>query len=241
MTSKAVVFAYHDIGCTGIEALLNAGYEIAAVFTHADDPRENTFYASVARLCAERGIPLHAPEDVNHPLWLERIRQLRPDFLFSFYYRRLLGAELLACAARGAYNLHGSLLPRYRGRAPANWVLVNGETQTGVTLHRMIERADAGPILAQQAVAIDPEDTALSLHGKLRKAAGALLRDSLPLLALGVLPEVEQDESQASHFGRRTPADGLLDWHRPARQLYDLVRAVTQPYPGAFCQVGEQK
>lgn len=104
MTSKAVVFAYHDIGCTGIEALLNAGYEIAAVFTHADDPRENTFYASVARLCAERGIPLHAPEDVNHPLWLERIRQLRPDFLFSFYYRRLLGAELLACAARGAYN-----------------------------------------------------------------------------------------------------------------------------------------
>ena len=240
MTSKAVVFAYHDIGCTGIEALLNAGYEIAAVFTHADDPRENTFYASVARLCAERGIPLHAPEDVNHPLWLERIRQLRPDYLFSFYYRRLLGAELL-CAARGAYNLHGSLLPRYRGRAPANWVLVNGETQTGVTLHRMIERADAGPILAQQAVAIDPEDTALSLHGKLRKAAGALLRDSLPLLALGVLPEVEQDESQASHFGRRTPADGLLDWHRPARQLYDLVRAVTQPYPGAFCQVGEQK
>ncbi|MBF3108057.1 bifunctional UDP-glucuronic acid oxidase/UDP-4-amino-4-deoxy-L-arabinose formyltransferase, partial [Pseudomonas aeruginosa] len=159
MTSKAVVFAYHDIGCTGIEALLNAGYEIAAVFTHADDPRENTFYASVARLCAERGIPLHAPEDVNHPLWLERIRQLRPDYLFSFYYRRLLGAELLACAARGAYNLHGSLLPRYRGRAPANWVLVNGETQTGVTLHRMIERADAGPILAQQAVAIDPEDT----------------------------------------------------------------------------------
>ena len=141
MTSKAVVFAYHDIGCTGIEALLNAGYEIAAVFTHADDPRENTFYASVARLCAERGIPLHAPEDVNHPLWLERIRQLRPDFLFSFYYRRLLGAELLACAARGAYNLHGSLLPRYRGRAPANWVLVNGETQTGVTLHRMIESA----------------------------------------------------------------------------------------------------
>lgn len=102
MTSKAVVFAYHDIGCTGIEALLNAGYEIAAVFTHADDPRENTFYASVARLCAERGIPLHAPEDVNHPLWLERIRQLRPDFLFSFYYRRLLGAELNSPAPHAA-------------------------------------------------------------------------------------------------------------------------------------------
>ncbi|MDT3723329.1 formyltransferase family protein, partial [Pseudomonas oryzihabitans] len=104
--------------------------------------------------------PVHAPEDVNHPLWIERIRALEPDFIFSFYYRHLLSEEVLACAARGAYNLHGSLLPRYRGRAPANWVLVNGETETGVTLHRMVKRADAGAIVAQQRVAIAPEDTA---------------------------------------------------------------------------------
>ncbi|MEB0018607.1 MULTISPECIES: bifunctional UDP-4-amino-4-deoxy-L-arabinose formyltransferase/UDP-glucuronic acid oxidase ArnA [unclassified Pseudomonas] len=241
MNPKAVVFAYHDIGCAGIEALLNAGYEIAAVFTHADDPKENTFYGSVAQLCARKGIPVHAPEDANHPLWIERISKLNVDYLFSFYYRHLLGEQLLACASKGAFNLHGSLLPHYRGRAPANWVLVNGETETGVTLHRMVKRADAGAILAQQRVAIERSDTALTLHTKLRDAAANLLRDALPLLAQGKLTETAQDDTQASYFGRRTPADGLLDWKRPAEQLFNLVRAVTQPYPGAFCPVGEHK
>ena len=241
MSAKTLVFAYHDIGCAGIEALLAAGYQIDAVFTHADDARENRFFGSVAQLCAQRGIPVHAPEDVNHPLWIARIRELQPQFIFSFYYRHLLGEELLACARRGAFNLHGSLLPRYRGRAPANWVLVNGESETGVTLHRMVKRADAGAIIAQQRVAIDAEDTALSLHGKLREAAGELLERLLPAMLEGDFVEREQDESQASYFGRRTPADGLLDWRRPAGELHNLVRAVTQPYPGAFAPVGERK
>lgn len=241
MSAKTLVFAYHDIGCAGIEALLAAGYQIDAVFTHADDGRENRFFGSVAQLCAQRGIPVHAPEDVNHPLWIARIRELQPQFIFSFYYRHLLGEELLACARRGAFNLHGSLLPRYRGRAPANWVLVNGESETGVTLHRMVKRADAGAIIAQQRVAIDAEDTALSLHGKLREAAGELLERLLPAMLEGDFVEREQDESQASYFGRRTPADGQLDWRRPAGALHNLVRAVTQPYPGAFAPVGERK
>lgn len=241
MSSKAVVFAYHDIGCAGIEALLGAGYDIAAVFTHADDPKENNFYGSVAQLCARHGIPVHAPEDANHPLWVERIAKLNPEYIFSFYYRNLLSEPLLATARKGAFNLHGSLLPKYRGRAPANWVLVNDETETGVTLHRMVKRADAGAILAQQKVSIDRTDTGLSLHAKLRDAATALLRDALPQLALGKLTETAQDESQATCFGRRTAADGKLDWKKPAEQLFNLVRAVTQPYPGAFCAVGEHK
>ncbi|MBV1815884.1 bifunctional UDP-4-amino-4-deoxy-L-arabinose formyltransferase/UDP-glucuronic acid oxidase ArnA [Pseudomonas viridiflava] len=241
MSIKAVVFAYHDIGCVGLQALLESGYQIAAVFTHADDPAEKTFFGSVAQLCAQHDIPVHAPEDPNHPLWIERVGKLDPDFIFSFYYRQLLSEPLLACARKGAFNLHGSLLPRYRGRAPANWVLVNGERETGVTLHQMVKRADAGPIMAQQRVPISALDTALTLHGKLRKAAANLLSDALPLLARGRLPGTPQDESQATCFGRRTPADGLIDWARPATQLNNLIRAVTQPYPGAFCPVGEHK
>jgi len=241
MSSKAVVFAYHDIGCAGIEALLNTGYEIAAVFTHADDPKENNFYGSVAQLCARNGIPVHAPEDANHPLWIERIAKLNPYYIFSFYYRNLLSEALLATASKGAFNLHGSLLPKYRGRAPANWVLVNGETETGVTLHRMVKRADAGAILAQQKVIIERNDTGLTLHAKLRDAASTLLRDALPQLAQGKLTETAQDESQATYFGRRTAADGKLEWKKPAEELFNLVRAVTQPYPGAFCAVGEHK
>ncbi|WP_312270279.1 bifunctional UDP-4-amino-4-deoxy-L-arabinose formyltransferase/UDP-glucuronic acid oxidase ArnA [Pseudomonas sp.] len=239
--TKTVVFAYHDIGCAGIEALIAAQYEIAAVFTHADDPNENRFFASVAQLCARHGIPVHAPEDVNHPLWIERIRQLEPEFIFSFYYRHLLSEDILAMARKGAYNLHGSLLPRYRGRAPANWVLVNGETETGVTLHRMERRPDTGPIVSQSRVAIAQDDTAHTLHAKLREASRQLLVEILPRLAHGDVQEVTQDDSKASYFGRRTPADGELDWTRPASELYNLIRAVTQPYPGAFSFVGDRK
>lgn len=241
MSAKTVVFAYHDIGCAGIQALLDSGYDIAAVFTHADDPKENAFYASVAQLCASKGIPVHAPEDVNHPLWIERIAKLDPEYIFSFYYRNLLSEQLLTTAKKGAFNLHGSLLPSYRGRAPANWVLVNGETETGVTLHRMVKRADAGAIVAQQRVAIERSDTALSLHGKLRIAATDLLRDILPAMLQGKTSETPQNESKATVFGRRSAADGKLLWAKPAEQLFNLVRAVTQPYPGAFCAVGEHK
>lgn len=238
---KAIVFAYHDIGCAGIEALQAAGYDIQAIFTHTDAPGENHFYQSVARLAAQKSLPVYAVEDVNHPLWLERIKQYQPDVIFSFYYRQLLSQPLLDIAKKGAFNLHGSLLPHYRGRAPANWVLVNGETQTGVTLHQMTEKADAGPIVAQQTVAISQADTALTLHHKLTQAAKALLAEQLPKIKSDNVTLTPQNEAQATYFGRRTAADGEIDWQCSAKQIYDLVRAVTEPYPGAFTYVGERK
>lgn len=237
---KAIVFAYHDIGCVGLEALKLAGYEIQAVFTHSDAPGENHFYASVAKAAAEMDVPVFAPEDINHPLWVNRIRELAPDVIFSFYYRTLLSDDILQLPAFGAFNLHGSLLPHYRGRAPVNWVLVNGETQTGVTLHKMVSRADAGDIVAQSVVAIDEEDTALTLHGKCRTAAAALLAQQLPLIRSREITLTPQDESRASYFGRRTAADGLIDWHKSAREINNLIRAVTEPYPGAFTFLGER-
>ncbi|GKW37756.1 bifunctional UDP-4-amino-4-deoxy-L-arabinose formyltransferase/UDP-glucuronic acid oxidase ArnA [Pectobacterium carotovorum] len=237
---KAIVFAYHDIGCVGLEALKLAGYEIQAVFTHSDAPGENHFYASVAKAAAEMDVPVFAPEDINHPLWVNRIRELAPDVIFSFYYRTLLSDDILQLPAFGAFNLHGSLLPRYRGRAPVNWVLVNGETQTGVTLHKMVSRADAGDIVAQSVVAIDEEDTALTLHGKCRTAAAALLAQQLPLIRSREITLTPQDENRASYFGRRTAADGLIDWHKSAREINNLIRAVTEPYPGAFTFLGER-
>jgi len=238
---KAVVFAYHDMGCVGVQALLDAGFDIAAIFTHADNAQENAFFGSVARLAAERAIPVYAPDDVNHPLWVDRIAELKPDVIFSFYYRNLLGEAILGSARLGAFNLHGSLLPAYRGRAPLNWVLVNGEAQTGVTLHRMISRADAGAIIAQQAVEIADADDALSLHRKLTESAKHLLEGVLPTLKSGTFSETAQDESKASYVGRRTPEDGRLEWEKPAQTLHNLVRAVSDPWPGAFSFVGTHK
>lgn len=238
---KAVVFAYHDMGCTGIQALLDAGYDIEAIFTHPDNAGENNFFGSVARLAAEQGITVYAPEDVNHPLWVDRIRAMAPEVIFSFYYRNLLCDEILNLALKGAFNLHGSLLPKYRGRAPLNWVLVNGEKETGVTLHRMTNRADAGDIVAQQSVAIADSDVALTLHRKLCAASQTLLGDALAKIRSGQTDERVQDHSQATYVGRRTPEDGRLEWEKPAQALHNLVRAVSDPWPGAFGFVGTNK
>ncbi|HEM6740034.1 TPA: bifunctional UDP-4-amino-4-deoxy-L-arabinose formyltransferase/UDP-glucuronic acid oxidase ArnA [Citrobacter farmeri] len=238
---KAVVFAYHDMGCLGVQAVLDAGYDIAAIFTHADNPGENAFFGSVSRLAADAGIPVYAPDDVNHPIWAERISQLAPDVIFSFYYRHLLSDAILALAPAGAFNLHGSLLPKYRGRAPLNWVLVNGESETGVTLHRMVKRADAGAIVAQQRVAISSDDTAFTLHHKLCQTARRVLEQTLPAIERKETHDVQQNESEATYFGRRTPEDSFLTWNRPATTLHNMVRAVAAPWPGAFSYSGTQK
>jgi methionyl-tRNA formyltransferase len=152
----------------------------------------------------------------------------------SFYYRRLLSRELLAIPRLGGINLHGSLLPKYRGRSPVNWVLVNGERQTGVTLHYMTEQADAGDIIAQYAVDIAFEDTASTLFEKVAQAAAELFRETFPLIKAGGAPRIPQDPAQATYVAGRTPDDGRIDWDKPALVLYNLVRAVTTPYPGAF-------
>ncbi|WP_312154508.1 bifunctional UDP-4-amino-4-deoxy-L-arabinose formyltransferase/UDP-glucuronic acid oxidase ArnA [Atlantibacter hermannii] len=238
---KTIVFAYHDMGCAGIEALLKAGFDICAIFTHPDRASENHFFGSVARLAAEQGIPVFAPDDVNHALWVERIQKMAPDMIFSFYYRALLSEKILATARLGAYNLHGSLLPTYRGRAPLNWVLVNGESETGVTLHRMVARADAGDILAQERIAIADDDDAMSLHQKLVAGAKTLLSSCLPTMKQGLIDGVKQDESRASVMPGRTPEDGRIEWSLPAKSIANLVRAVTDPWPGAFGYVGTTK
>lgn len=238
---KTIVFAYHDMGCAGINALLEAGYTISAIFTHADSAAENHFFASVARIAAEQGIPVYAPDDVNHPLWVERINAMAPDILFSFYYRTLLSGDILRSARFGAFNLHGSLLPKYRGRAPLNWAIANGERETGVTLHRMVEQADAGDIIAQQPVNIDDEDNALTLHHKLVRCARHLLGDTLPAMKQGRIEGRSQNETEATVVRRRTPEDGRINWSLPARDIHNLVRAVTDPWPGAFAWAGSSK
>ncbi len=238
---KTVVFAYHNMGCVGLRSLLEQGWDITAVFTYRDDPEENVWFDSVADLAAGNGIPVYTPEDVNHPLWVEKIREMAPDFIFSFYYRDMLKQDILDIADKGCLNLHGSLLPHYRGRAPINWVLVNGETETGVTLHHMTKKPDDGDIVAQEKVSILYEDTANTLHTRMAEAAGRMLQRILPELEKGKAPRITQNPADASYFGRRTPEDGRIDWTMDAEHIRNLVRAVTKPYPGAFTFLGQKK
>jgi methionyl-tRNA formyltransferase len=235
---RVVCMGYHNIGRICLEVLIEQCQafqdDIVAVVTHADDPRENIWFASVRELAVAHFLPLYQPRDPNDPAFVAALARLEPDFLFSCYYRHMLKGPLLALPRLGALNMHGSLLPRYRGRCPVNWVLIHGETETGVTLHYMEEKPDRGDIVAQRRILIDLQDTALTLFAKMTAAAGELLRETYPLLRRGQAPRVPQDHVQASYFGRRRPEDGLIDWHQSAWEIYNLVRAVTHPYPGAF-------
>ncbi|MBN2570448.1 MAG: formyltransferase [Deltaproteobacteria bacterium] len=236
---KAVVFAYHNMGIVGLEALKHEHFDIIAVFSHEDNPDENCWFDSVVDWAGKNKIPVFCPEDVNTLDWIEKIGAMAPDVIFSFYYRNLLGKEILNVPSSGAYNLHGSLLPAYRGRCPVNWVLLNGEERTGVTLHHMVEKADAGDIVGQKEVIIDSEDTAVILYKKLCEKAKELLEELLPLIKNGSAPRYPQDLQSGSYFGGRKPEDGKIDWNRPVMQIYNLIRAVTKPYPGAFTYLPE--
>ena len=238
---RNVLLAYHDIGVVCLEELLRSGAEVSLVVTHDDQPGEIVWFRSVRDLAERHGIPVIAPPDPNAPEVVARIRALEPDFLFSAMFRRLLKAELLEIPRLGALNLHPSLLPKFRGRSPINWVLVKGERETGVTLHYMVEKADRGDIVAQRRIPIDEEDTALTLHRKAAEAARGLMRETYPLLASGRAPRIVQDSDQASYYGGRKPDDGEIDWTWPARRVYDLIRAVTHPYPGAFTWRGDRR
>lgn len=231
-TRSAVVFAYSAVGYECLKELINGGINVKAVYTHKDNPDEKLWFSSVRELAVKNNIPVYEAED---PLKeATRINEMKPDLIFSFYYRLIIPETILKLASLGAFNMHGSLLPRYRGRACVNWAVLNGETETGMTLHRMTARADRGEIIGQESVSIGPNETAHEVFLKLIPAACLLLRSHLPAIINGKAKGIEQDEGQASYFGRRRPEDGLLNWNKPARQLHNLVRAVTHPFPGAF-------
>ncbi|MCJ7748992.1 MAG: formyltransferase [Desulfobacterales bacterium] len=236
---KAVIFAYHNIGMVGLEALVQGGFDIRAIFSHLDDPDENIWFGSVAEWGKKNQIPVYCPQNINTPEWIEKIRNISPEVIFSFYYRNLLSRDILMIPSVGSFNLHGSLLPAYRGRCPINWVLVKGEQRTGVTLHHMLEGPDAGDIVGQKEVVIDFEDTAYTLYQKLCVKAKELLGEVLPLIKKGRAPRVVQNLRQGSYYGGRRPEDGKIDWSWPVMQIYNLVRAVTEPYPGAFTYLSE--
>jgi methionyl-tRNA formyltransferase len=235
MSARAVVFAYHDVGVRCLSVLLAHEVDIALVVTHRDDPRENIWFGSVEKLAREHGLPVAVPDDPAEVLL--PVRAATPDFMFSFYYRHMLPPQLLSLVRRGAYNVHGSLLPKYRGRVPINWAILHGERETGATLHEMVEKPDAGGIVDQLAVPILPDDLAIDVFRKVTTAGEIILDRSLPSVLDGTAKASPQQLSRGGYFGGRKPEDGRIDWSQPARRIHDLVRAVAPPYPGAFTEL----
>jgi methionyl-tRNA formyltransferase len=236
--SRAVVFAYHDIGVRCLEALLELGIDVALVLTHQDNVSEEIWFESVEDVAKRNGIPVITPGDANTDAVIEQVSQCRPDFIFSFYYRQMLSQELLEIPSRGAFNVHGSLLPAYRGRVPVNWAIIHGEQESGVSLHRMEIKPDAGNLLAQRAVPILRNDTAFDVFQKLKCVAEVMLIDTVPEMLAGRATETPLDLGKGSYFSGRQPEDGRINWRLPAKDIHNLIRAVAPPYPGAFFDSG---
>jgi len=231
---RILVFGYHNIGYVCLKELLRLKENVIAVITHQDDPKENIWFNSVYELAIKNNIPTFCPTNVKRKTFYEAMKKLDPEIIFSFYYRYIIPEEILKIPTYGAINLHGSLLPKYRGRCPVNWVLINGEKITGVTLHYMEKTADSGDIISQKEVPISEDDDAFTLFNKITEAALALFRDTWPLIKSGNIKRIPQDSTQATCYPGRKPEDGQIDWRRSAAEIYNLIRAVTHPYPGAF-------
>jgi methionyl-tRNA formyltransferase len=235
---RILFFGYSEMGHECLDLLLGRGDNVVALITHEDNPGEKIWFKTPAAAAREQGVPVHTPAKVNTPEWIERIAALRPDLILSVYYRNMISTKILGLAPLGAFNLHGSLLPKYRGRAPINWAVLHGEPRMGMTLHRMVRAPDAGPIVDQEGVEIGPRDTAEQAFRKVLPCGRRVLARQIDALLAGTAKETPQDDSQATYFGGRTPEDGRIAWTQTSRQIFNLIRAVTDPYPGAFTDLG---
>lgn len=237
--TTAIVCAYSPVGRAALEGLLEAGIDVKALFTYPQGEDERWFEPPAA-LAEARGIPVFKEPAFNTDEVHARIRGLAPDFLFSFYFREMIQARFLALPRLGAYNLHGSLLPRYRGRAPINWVLVKGETETGLTLHAMTPKPDDGAIIGQARLPIAWDDTALTLTLRSAEAGRALVRELAPRLVDGTAPRIDQKTlGPSTYFGGRKPEDSRLDFAMRAQEAFNEIRAVADPWPNAFLRGGQ--
>jgi methionyl-tRNA formyltransferase len=240
MSNKLVVCAYHNVGYACIEELVRLGADIKLIFTHEDSPAEKIWFKSVRELADRYGIT-YITTSINEPENLARVKKIAPDFILSFYYRDMISPEVLNLSAKGSLNLHGSYLPRYRGRVPVNWAVINGESETGATLHYMVAKPDAGDIVDQEKVEITFTDTALDVFNKVTDAAVKVIRRAWPQLVAGTARRFPMDLKAGSYCGGRKPEDGRIDWHKSAVQIYNLIRGVTHPYPGAFTGLDGKK
>jgi methionyl-tRNA formyltransferase len=231
-----VVCAYSSVGTSALEGLLEAGVDVRALYTYAQGADE-TWFTPPEVLAQSQGIPVHKAQAFNDDAVYEAIRAHQPDFLFSFYFREMIQARFLELPRLGAYNLHGSLLPKYRGRAPINWVLVKGETATGITLHAMTPKPDDGHIVAQARLPIAWDETALSLTAKAAGAGRDLVRDAIPGLVAGSSQRLDQRMmGPSTYFGGRKPADSRLGFDMTVLEAFNQIRAVADPWPNAFLE-----
>ena len=235
---------FHVEGLLALRALVECGVAVEGVVTLAQESaaqRSGNANAEYRTLCDRLGVRLHEVESINDAGSSELLQMLSLDLAFVIGWTELLRPAVLSLARVGMIGAHASLLPRYRGRAPINWALIRGERYTGNTLFWLTAGVDAGDVIEQQPIPISPYDTCASLYRRIAEANRDMILRALPALLAGQRPGHPQGSPSGPPLPRRRPEDGLLDWTRSSDEVYDFVRALTRPYPGAFTGDGAER
>jgi len=240
---RTVWVSFDTIGRECLEASAEVGAEVVGIVTLPGpvDP-DRSGQCSFDDVAARHDAALIATRDVNDLDTLNALRKLEPELVFVVGWSQLVHDPFIAIAREGVFGMHPTLLPRHRGRAPIPWAILTGLARTGVTLFEIVDAtADSGAIVGQAVIDIAPDETATTLFARLAQAHVDLTREFVPQLISGSAPRSAQDPTRASSWGKRVPADGIIDWETRAPYLYDWVRAQTRPYPGAFTFLGDEK
>jgi methionyl-tRNA formyltransferase len=236
---RIAFFGYQGWGHLSLDALLDAEKDIVGVFTHSDS-KTDTWYPSVGTLAQDRGLPTFVSQN-SIGCEEQALLELKPDLILSVGYRQIIPEKSLRIPKEGGINLHGSLLPKYRGGAVLNWAIINGDDKIGVTAHIMEKKFDSGDIVGQLEVPIHSEEDVFDVYKKTLPLYSELSLKAVNDIENGTLERISQDESKATYTKQRGPEDGLIDWNNSSEDLYNWIRALAFPYPGAFTFSNDEK
>ncbi len=231
---RVLMMGNHNIAVKCLEHLIEGPHDVVGVVGIPEDPGERAYYASLTDLARGHGIPVLTPKKVNAADVVDQLEAMKPDLITVISYRQLLKKRIIGIPPLGIINLHGAMLPRFRGASPINWVLIKGETETGVTIHYIDEKVDHGPIIAQRPIPISFDDTAVTLFDKVTDVGLELFRDVIGSFERGDVPTSPNRTEEGSYVYRRKPEDGVLDWTGRSADVYNMIRALVYPFPGAF-------
>jgi methionyl-tRNA formyltransferase len=231
---KIFLFLASRRGYAVFKKLIAAQAQIAGILCLVEDPHEEQVHLKISALATEQAIPFFYSLAVKPAEYAALLQKIKPDIAFAIGWRYLISQEAYTLPPRGTLIIHDSLLPRYRGFAPMNWAIINGEKETGVSLFHIAEGVDCGPIVDQLATPIYPEDTAKTVDERLITLYEEIIIKNIPALEAGTAKAIPQEEAQATYCCKRTPEDGEIHWQQSAEQIYNLIRGCTQPFPGAY-------
>ena len=242
ISPRIIFMGTPEFAVASLHALVKAGFNLVAVITAPDKPAGRGMLlqeSAVKQYAVQNGLPVLQPEKLKNPLFLDELRALKADLQVVVAFR-MLPEVVWNMPVMGTINLHGSLLPQYRGAAPINWALINGETETGITTFKLQHEIDTGNILLQHTLPVSTSETAGELHDEMKEAGASLLVQTVQGLIAGTLQETPQNGLSDTQAIRHAPkiftGDCRIDWHKPVQTVYNLIRGLS-PYPGAFTQL----